>query len=128
MATKKKKTRKTSSRKISMKRTTHPSYAATKKSALSYLSYRNLEAEINRLTDLLNLIKKKSSLVRRSLAYLEREQKKVTRQIHDAKRFINKLRARGLEAWRNFPGNAEDLYYQLKREFNKISKRLRSAA
>lgn len=94
--------------------------------SFSSLNYKNLENEINKLTDLLNVIKKKSTLVRRSLAYLEREQKKVSRQIIETKRFLNRLKNRGIAALRNLPENAEDLYYQLKGEFNRISKRLRS--
>jgi hypothetical protein len=90
------------------------------------LNYRSIESEINKLTDLLTHLKKKSTLVRRSLAYLEREQRKVARQITEAKRFLNKLKNRGIAALRNLPENAEELYYQLKHEFNRISSRLRS--
>jgi septal ring factor EnvC (AmiA/AmiB activator) len=94
--------------------------------SLAALNYRSLESELNRLTDLLQHIRKKSTLVRRSLAYLEREQRRVTRQINDAKRFLNKLKNRGIAALRHLPENAEELFYQLKAEFNRFSKRLRA--
>lgn len=83
-----------------------------------------LENEIKRLTNLLTSIKKKSALVRRSLAYLDREQKRVMRQINQARRFLLRLKNRGLKAWQGFPGNAESLYRQLKAEFNRISQKL----
>ena len=86
-----------------------------------------LENEIKRLSNLLMSIKKKSALVRRSLAYLDREQKRVMRQISQARRFLTRLKNRGLKAWQGFPGNAETLYRQLKAEFNRISQKLLSS-
>lgn len=87
------------------------------------VNVRRLEAEINRLSELLETIKKKSVLVRRSLAYLEREQKVVMRQLRYARSFLLRLKNRGLQALQNFPQTAEDLYDQLKREFNRLSMR-----
>jgi len=101
---------------------------ASKKSAhklpkKSAVNVRRLEAEINRLSDLLEVVKKKSVLVRRSLAYLEREQKKVRKQILQARAFLMRLKNRGVKAFHEFPHNAEDLYQQVKREFNRLSKK-----
>lgn len=89
----------------------------------SAVNVRRLEAEINRLSELLDTIKKKSALVRRSLAYLEREQKAVMKQIKHARSFLLRLKNRGMRALQNFPQNAEELYQQVKREFNRVSKR-----
>ncbi|MCE9624928.1 MAG: hypothetical protein K8R69_05665, partial [Deltaproteobacteria bacterium] len=66
---------------------------------------------------------KKSVLVRRSLAYLEREQKKVRKQILQARAFLMRLKNRGVQAIQDIPHNAEDLYLQVKREFNRLSKK-----
>jgi len=87
------------------------------------VNVRRLEAEINRLSELLETIKKKSVLVRRSLAYLDREQKIVMKQLRHARSFLLRLKNRGLQALHNFPQTAEDLYSQLKREFNRLSLR-----
>ena len=87
------------------------------------VNVRRLEAEINRLSELLDTIKKKSVLVRRSLAYLEREQKNVMKQIKQARSFLLRLKNRGMKALHNFPQSAEDLYLQVKKEFNRVSKR-----
>ncbi|MCC7344718.1 MAG: hypothetical protein IT573_07240 [Deltaproteobacteria bacterium] len=89
----------------------------------SAVNVRRLEAEINRMSELLDTIKKKSALVRRSLAYLEREQKAVMKQIKHARGFLLRLKNRGMRALQNFPQNAEELYQQVKREFNRVSKR-----
>jgi len=89
----------------------------------SAVNVRRLEAEINRLSELLETIKKKSALVRRSLAYLEREQKAVMKQLKHARSFLLRLKNRGMRALQNFPQNAEELYQQVKREFNRVSKR-----
>lgn len=89
----------------------------------SAVNVRRLEAEINRMSELLDTIKKKSALVRRSLAYLEREQKAVMKQIKHARSFLLRLKNRGMRALQNFPQNAEELYRQVKREFNRVSKR-----
>lgn len=89
----------------------------------SAVNVRRLEAEINRLSELLDTIKKKSALVRRSLAYLEREQKAVMKQIKHARSFLLRLKNRGMRALQNFPQNAEELYQQVKREFNRVSRR-----
>ena len=94
--------------------------ALPKKSAVNV---RRLEAEINRLSELLDTIKQKSALVRRSLAYLEREQKNVMKQLKHARSFLLKLKNRGMRALQNFPQSAEELYQQVKREFNRVSKR-----
>jgi septal ring factor EnvC (AmiA/AmiB activator) len=88
------------------------------------LNYRAIEAEVIKLTELLHAISKKSKLVRKSLAYLEKEQKKVTRQLREAKKFLNQVKNRSIQVLRGFPGNAEEIYYQLKGEFNRLSKRL----
>ncbi|HCU25230.1 MAG TPA: hypothetical protein DF383_09440 [Deltaproteobacteria bacterium] len=96
------------------------SAGAPKKSAISY---RLLEAEINRLSDLLKVIKKKSVLVRRSLAYLDREQKRVKKQLTSARTFLLRLKNRGMQALQNFPQSAEELYGQLKAEFGRLSRR-----
>ncbi len=120
MATKKKKRSATRNKKRFV------SKAVPKKTNFPTLSYQAIEREIQRLTELLNLLKRKSSLVRRSLAYLEREQKKVARQINEARRFLNNLKNRGIRVLRNLPENAEELYYQLKGEFTRLSKRLRA--
>jgi len=118
MAKKKKKAKKKSAKRHSP--------AIAKKSGLSSgISLSSLEREIKRLTHMLQTIRQKSHLVRRSLAYLEREQKKVMRQINQAKRFLLKLKNRCIQAWNKFPENAEDLYFQLKLEFNRLSERLR---
>jgi hypothetical protein len=85
-----------------------------------------LEKEIKRLSDLLIVVKRKSALVRHSLAYLEREQRRVMRQINQARRFLTRLKNRGLKAWQQFPGNAEALYRQFKAEFNRLSRKLLS--
>ncbi len=87
------------------------------------VNVHRLEAEINRLSELLETIKKKSVLVRRSLAYLEREQKVVMRQLRHARSFLLRLKNRGIQALQNFPQTAEDLYEQLKREFTRLSVR-----
>ena len=87
------------------------------------VNVRLIEAEINRLSDLLEIVKKKSVLVRRSLAYLEREQKNVLKQLKHARSFVLRLKNRGMQAFHNFPQNAEELYRQLKREFNRVSAR-----
>ncbi len=98
--------------------------ASKKIAKKSRVSLNALEREIARLTDLVEVIKRKSSLVRRSLNYLEREQKRVIKQINQARRFLTKLKNRGLRAWQNFPENAESVYRQLKTEFNRLSKKL----
>ncbi len=87
------------------------------------LNLGTLEKEIRRLTDLLLVIKRKSALVRRSLAYLEREQRRVMKQISQARRFLTRLKNRGIKAWKGFPNNAEGLYRQLKAEFNRLSRK-----
>jgi len=85
------------------------------------VSYRLLETEINRLSDLLQTVKQKSALVRRSLAYLEKEQRKVKKQLSQARSFLMRLKNKGVKAFQNF--SAEDLYQQVKDEFNRLSKR-----
>ena len=85
------------------------------------VSYRLLETEINRLSDLLQTVKQKSALVRRSLAYLEKEQRKVKKQLSHARSFLLRLKNRGVKAFQNF--SAEELYQQVKDEFNRLSKR-----
>ena len=85
------------------------------------VSYRLIETEINRLSDLLQTVKQKSALVRRSLAYLEKEQRKVKKQLNHARSFLLRLKNRGVKAFQNF--SAEDLYQQVKDEFNRLSKR-----
>jgi len=99
---------------------------AAKKSAVvvKNVNLGALEKEIARLSNLLGTIKQKSVLVRRSLAYLEREQKRVMKQINYAKRFLMRLKNRGIKAWHKFPNNAEGIYRQIKAEFNRISRRL----
>jgi cob(I)alamin adenosyltransferase len=87
----------------------------------SNVSYRLLETEINRLSDLLQTVKQKSALVRRSLAYLEKEQRKVKKQLSHARSFLMRLKNKGVKAFQNF--SAEDLYQQVKDEFNRLSKR-----
>lgn len=91
---------------------------------ISGLNYPSIESEILRLTELLQTIRKKNKLVRKSLAYLDREQKKVARQIRDAKRFLTQLKNRGIRALREFPVNAEEIFSQLKTEISRISHRL----
>lgn len=91
---------------------------------ISSLNYHTIESEIHRLTELLQTIRKKNKLVRKSLAYLEREQKKVARQIKDAKRFLTQLKNRGIRVLREFPVNAEEMFGQLKTEISRISRRL----
>jgi hypothetical protein len=91
---------------------------------LSSLNYHSIESEIYRLTELLQTIRKKNKLVRKSLAYLEREQKKVARQIRDARRFLTQLKNRGIKVLREFPVNAEEMFAQLKTEISRISRRL----
>jgi hypothetical protein len=91
---------------------------------ISGLNYHTIESEIHRLTELLQTIRKKNKLVRKSLAYLEREQKKVARQIRDAKRFLTQWKNRGIRVLREFPVNAEEIYGQLKVEISRISRRL----
>lgn len=100
--------------------------AASKKSSKQSKSVNlsALEKEVQRLSSLLLMIKKKSTLVRRSLAYLEREQKRVMKQINHAKRFLTRIKNRGIKAWQRFPNNAEGLYRQIKAEFNRISRKL----
>ena len=88
------------------------------------LNYRTIEMEISRLTELLQTIRRKNKLVKKSLAYLEREQKKVARQIQDAKKYLTRLKNRGIRAIRGFPDNAEEIFYQLKGEITRISRRL----
>lgn len=91
---------------------------------LSGLNYATIENEIYRLTELLQTIRKKNKLVKKSLAYLEREQKKVSKQIIEAKKFLTTLKNRGIRALREFPDNAEEIFYQLKREITRLSRRL----
>ncbi len=88
------------------------------------LNYRTLELEISRLTELLQTIRRKNKLVKKSLAYLEKEQRKVAKQIRDAKKYLTRLKNRGIKAIRGFPDNAEEIFYQLKGEITRISKRL----
>lgn len=114
------KKKKRSAKKKSAVKVAKASKALPKKSAVNV---RRLEAEINRLSELLDTIKKKSVLVRRSLAYLEREQKNVMKQLKHARSFLLKLKNRGMQALQNFPQSAEELYQQVKREFNRVSKR-----
>ncbi len=97
--------------------------SATGLAKKSAVSVRRLEAEINHLSDLLQKIKQKSVLVRRSLAYLDREQKNVMKQLRHARSFLLRLKNRGVKAIQNFPQSAEELYGQLKREFNRLSQR-----
>lgn len=100
-----------------------PSLRGLSKATGGGVNYRALEAEILKLSDLLQTISKKNKLVRRSLNYLEKEQKKLSKQITDAKRFLTRLKNRSLQVLREFPDNAEDLYYQLKDEFNRLSQK-----
>lgn len=88
------------------------------------LNYKTIELEIARLTELLQTIRKKNKLVKKSLAYLEREQKKVAKQIRDAKKYLTQLKNRGIKAIKGFPDNAEEIFEQLKGEVTRISKRL----
>jgi chromosome segregation ATPase len=90
------------------------------------MTIKLLEAEINRLQDLLEVLKRKSSLVRRSLNYIEREQKRVMKQIQQARSFINRLKKRGMKTLKSVPRNLEGLYNQFLREVDRISKYLSS--
>ncbi len=118
----------------STRRSITPRLVLSKKAAIERLrahrtgfgaiNYGMLENEIHRLTDLLQTISKKSTLVKEALAYLDREQKKVARQIHEAKKFLLKLKNRGLKALREFPDSAEDILFQLRNDINRLSKRL----
>jgi len=109
---------------MAKKRKSSKKRAAKKAAAVSKnVNLSALEKEIARLSSLLGTIKQKSVLVRRSLAYLEREQKRVMKQINHAKRFLTKLKNRGLKAWHRFPNNAEGLYRQIKAEFNRLSRK-----
>lgn len=122
MATKKKTVKKPA---ISRARKTVRKVKAKAKSATiaprKNVSYRLIETEINRLNDLLQTVKQKSQLVRRSLAYLDKEQRKVKKQINQARSFLLRLKNKGVKAFQNF--SAEDLYQQVKDEFNRLSKR-----
>ena len=91
---------------------------------ISGLNYNMIESEILRLSELLQTIRKKNKLVRKSLAYLEREQKKVARQIREARLYLTQLKNRGIRVLREFPVNAEEMFAQLKSEIHRISKRL----
>lgn len=73
---------------------------------------------------MLQALSKKSILVRKSLNYLEREQKRLNQQIQEAKKYLSQLKNWGLQALREFPDNAEDIFSQLKSEFNRIYSRL----
>jgi len=121
-ATRKKSTRRSSSRKKSTAK--RRSIPAIKSGALPHINYRTLEKEINRLTDLLEAVGIKSKFLKKSLAYLEREQNRVNKQISEAKRFLTKLKNRSIQAWRGFPENAEEIFQQLKSEFNRLSHRM----
>jgi hypothetical protein len=101
-----------------------PRITAFNSTGISGLNYHTIEVEIHRLTELLQTIRRKNKLVRKSLAYLEREQKKVARQIRDAKRFLTQLKNRGIRVIREFPVNAEEMFAQLKQEIARISRRL----
>jgi len=92
--------------------------------SLSGLNYHTIENEIHRLTELLQTIRKKNKLVKKSLAYLEREQKKVAKQIAEARKFLTQLKNRGIRALREFPDNAEEIFFQLKKEISRLSRRL----
>ncbi|HKY64506.1 MAG TPA: hypothetical protein VJR29_13950 [bacterium] len=124
MAKKRKTTKKKSAishaRKAVRKASTRAAAVAPRK---QHVSYRLLETEINRLSDLLQTVKQKSRLVRRSLAYLEKEQRKVKKQLSQARSFLLRLKNKGVKAFQNFPQSAEELYQQVKSEFNRLSKR-----
>jgi len=114
--------RKTASRKLPRGRVKAARSRNPGSLAKSPLTYKKIEAEILKLTHLLQNSKKRNQLIRKSLAYLEKEQKKLTHQIQEAKKFLTRIKNRGIQALREFPDNAEDIYYQLKSEFNRISK------
>lgn len=93
------------------------------KQALS-AHYSTLEGEIKKLFDLLNTVGKKNTLVRNSLNYLEKEQKALSKQIVQAKTFVNRLKKMGIKILQSFPENAEEIFSQVKDEINRLSKRL----
>jgi hypothetical protein len=120
-------------RKISQRKSTQrriaktlaiPRHVSFNHGGISGLNYHTIESEILRLSELLQTVRKKSKLVRKSLAYLEREQKKVARQIREARLFLTQLKNRGMRALREFPINAEEMFSQLKSEISRISRRL----
>ena len=56
-------------------------------------------------------------------AYLEKEQRKVKKQLTQARSFLLRLKNKGVKPFQNFPQSAEELYQQVKSEFNRLSKR-----
>ena len=133
-ATRKKVSRKKTSRKSTGKKRSVRRAAGTRLAvsrgagwngaAIGGLNYKAIESEIRKLTELLQTIRNKNKLVKKSLAYLEKEQRKVAKQIQDARKFLTQLKVRGLKALRGFPDNAEEIFDQLKSEVTRLSKRL----
>lgn len=111
-------------RKAAGARSTVSRGAAWNGTAIGGLNYRAIESEIRKLTELLQTIRTKNKLVKKSLAYLEKEQRKVAKQIQEARKYLTQLKNRGLKALRGFPDNAEEIFEQLKSEVTRLSKRL----
>ncbi len=88
------------------------------------VSYQSFEKELNRFYDLLESVGLRGRIVKKSLAYLEKEQRRLNKQLLEAKRFLTRLKNRSLKAWHDFPEQAEEIFRQLKSEFNRLSKRL----
>ncbi len=88
------------------------------------VSYQSFEKELNRFSELLESVGLRGRLVKKSLAYIEKEQKRLNQQLLEAKRFLPRLKNRSLKVWRDFPEHAEEVFRQLKLEFNRFSQRL----
>ena len=82
--------------------------------SIKSLSYPRLEQELQKLAELLKSAQSKSKFVRRSLAYLEREQRALAGQAREAKKYFTKIKNRGAQALENFPENTEEFLQQLK--------------
>ncbi len=108
-------------RKISKRTRTHHAAKSVRKTPITI---KLLEAEVRRLQELLEILKKKSYFVRRSLAYIEREQRKVMKQIRQARMFLARMKKRGIRTLQLVPKNLEGLYGQFRKEIEKFSKYL----
>lgn len=73
------------------------------------------------MADLIKTAQQKSDIVKKTLSYWEKEQKKLARQVQEASKYFKQAKDHSLKLIRQFPDKSEDILAQLKRELSKLS-------
>ncbi|MCP5467935.1 MAG: hypothetical protein H7A32_01545 [Deltaproteobacteria bacterium] len=60
-------------------------------------------------------------MVKKTLDYLEKEQKKLAKQVQEASQYFKRAKDHSLRIIRQFPDKSEDLLVQFKKELSKLS-------